>query len=184
MKLPDRTRAEQILVERCLAHDMTAWQQLVEGYDRRLKRAIWRMFGWRTQDRNLVADTAEEVWFRLFTDPKRLQAFDARRSCLVHFLLLQAIREIQRWHRAEHARAVRQQLVCEHRGQAAAEWWLPINVAVEDLLSPLPPRLKECGVVSAQGLNRHAMRPPPSRAAWQKLRQRLRQRLLEYVSAG
>jgi DNA-directed RNA polymerase specialized sigma24 family protein len=98
--------ADQRLVERCLAGDERAWEQLYQECHPRLVRAIKLLLGPDAGDSHLVDEMAARVWYALLRDGGRLLAsYDVERDArLGAFLMGLARIEIMRHTRSERRR--------------------------------------------------------------------------------
>src|SRR5947209_1618306 len=99
-----RIFAERKIVERCLAGDGDARQELFEQYDHGLRCSIGRRMR-RGSTEDVVAEIAARVWFALvrrnYCDLRR---YDWQRSSLANYLGQLARRQLQELRRAQMRR--------------------------------------------------------------------------------
>ncbi|OHB66336.1 MAG: hypothetical protein A2V70_10060 [Planctomycetes bacterium RBG_13_63_9] len=135
-------RADQRLVEQCLAGDERAWEQLYRQHHRRLLEAIKLLLGPEAADVHLVDEIAARVWYALLRDDGQLLArYDAERdSRLQAFLMGLARIEIMR-----HARSERRRKSREFTGgrrsleQRRISHW-QVSIMMNEFASTLTPR--------------------------------------------
>jgi DNA-directed RNA polymerase specialized sigma24 family protein len=176
---------DRLVVDRCVAGEAGAWDELYQRQHDGLCESIKSMFGARRGDPEVIEEIAARVWFRIVThDAALLDRFDPGRGCrLSTFLAAVAKREVAEFVRSERRRRRREYVACRPEMQAG-ELWEPWPTAdwpgfvesltprerqflVEDLLSP--------GDLSAQrmtAVNR-----------WQ-LSRRIRGKLCRFLDGG
>lgn len=108
----NNVQQDRQLVDRCLAGQPGAWDQLYTEVHTGLLVAIRRQLGARSSDPNLVDEIAARVWYALVADGGwRLDAFDASRGCrLSTYLATLARSEASGFFRAERRRRQRERL--------------------------------------------------------------------------
>lgn len=139
-----KVREDQRLVERCLADDEPAWEQLYRECHPQLLRAIKLLLGRDAGDAHLVDEMAARVWYTLLRNGGRLLAsYDAERDArLGAFLMGLARIEIMR-----HMRSERRRRSYEFLGgqQALAEGRIPdwqVITMMDEFSSTLTPQEK------------------------------------------
>ena len=103
-------RADRVLVDRCLAGDVAAWEQLYNQFHSPLCAAIKSLMSGHRSDPNVVDEIAARVWYALVKDDGQLlERFDPGRDLrLGAFLRGLARIEIMQYFRAEHRRNARE----------------------------------------------------------------------------
>jgi len=136
-------------VDRCLAGDVLAWEDLYGKCQPPLLLAIRVFLGRNASKQDLVEDIAAKVWFTVIDgQSKLLDRFDSDRGCrLTTFLAGVAKNEVSRHFRAERRRQSREALASRARygssnggstGSLAAT-----DIALTEFLSTLTPRERE-----------------------------------------
>jgi hypothetical protein len=103
-------QSDQLLVKRCLAGEVAAWEELYSRFHRPLCTAIRGMLGPGGSDLSRVVVIAARVWYALVrNDGELLNRFDpVQHTRLVGFLRGLAGIEITQYLRAEHRRRTRE----------------------------------------------------------------------------
>jgi len=177
--------ADRRLVERCLAGDVTAWEELYRQCHGPLCAAIKSLIV-PDRDPNLIDEIAACVWYALVkNDGEMLERFDPRRDLrLTSFLRGLARIEIMQYFRAEQRRRIRE----------AAAGRLPRNVAplsncqVNALLNEFTATLT---IGEQQFLEEYLLSPTQEEDTaecsianvWQR-RRRIRMKLLAFLHDG
>ncbi|MCO6454701.1 MAG: hypothetical protein J5I93_05300 [Pirellulaceae bacterium] len=120
---PDKIRAERYLVERCLAGETGAWDELYLLYHELLLAAVRLMFGPRHWDPNVVEEVAAQVWYAVVSNNAELLAqFDPDRGVrLITYLATIARSKASTMFRAEKRRRSREWQAHQARVPAASE---------------------------------------------------------------
>jgi DNA-directed RNA polymerase specialized sigma24 family protein len=154
-KKPSRERvassslADRRLVDRCLAGDVAAWDQLYGQCQPPLLLAIRVFLGANSRKQDLIEDIAAKVWFTVIDGQSELlNRFDAQRGCrLTTFLAGVAKNEISRYLRAERRRQNREAIASRARlgatRHSAWESLLGADIALTEFLATLTPRERE-----------------------------------------
>lgn len=111
--------ADAMLVERCVAGEVAAWEALYGQCHEPLLTSVRIMLGRQSNDANLVDEIAARVWYALVAkDGELLARYDSKRGArLVTFLRALAKDEISRHFRAEVRRRKRELEVLREKGQ-------------------------------------------------------------------
>jgi DNA-directed RNA polymerase specialized sigma24 family protein len=184
----DRVAADRHLVDRCVAGDAEAWEDLYERFHDLLLVSIKLMFGPRDWDPNLIEEVAARVWYAVVSnDAQLLDQFDPARGCrLTTFLATIAKSEASVYFRSERRRRVRERIASrpdEELDQGNGDWTL---AELREFVTQLTPKenafLKEFLLTPSgqNGLNGHEH--DCSDANRWKLASRVRKKLLEYLS--
>ncbi|PHR95878.1 MAG: hypothetical protein COA78_29415 [Blastopirellula sp.] len=99
------------LVDRCLAGDQTAWEELYHQQHQPLMNSIKALLGQNSRDANTVEEIAARVWYSMTTNnSQRLNRFDVQRNCrLSTYISLVAWDEMNQLFRSEGRRRIREQ---------------------------------------------------------------------------
>ncbi|MBN1588467.1 MAG: hypothetical protein JW888_03040 [Pirellulales bacterium] len=102
--------ADKVLVDRCLAGEVAAWEELYLQCHDSLLATIDAILGEGKSDRNLVDEIAARVWYALVAnDGQRLSAYSPDRGArLITFMRTVARDELGRHFRAERRRRRRE----------------------------------------------------------------------------
>ena len=105
-------KEDRALIDRCLAGDAGAWDELYGGTQPALWIAIGVLLGGGHTDPNLVDEIASRVWFAMIENDGRLLArFDPDKGArLITFLRIVARTEISRHFRRERRRQRRERI--------------------------------------------------------------------------
>ena len=177
----DGPRQDQQLVERCLAGDVGAWEELYSQCHGPLLALIKGML--RSPDANLIDEIAARVWYALVAnDGALLTRFDpARGSRLITFMRAIARDEAKRYFRAEVRRKERETVATRRKAvEAESEANVP-HFLVEEFLTTLSPGDRSFCLehVLATPTQDGAI-PASHPAGWQQTR-RLYKRLLAFL---
>jgi len=115
---------DRLVVERCVAGEAGAWDELYRRHHDGLCEAIKSMFGSRRGDPEVIDEIAARVWFRIVAHgADLLDRFDPRRGCrLSTFLAAVAKREVAEFVRSERRRRRREHAACRAEMQAGEQW--------------------------------------------------------------
>jgi RNA polymerase sigma factor (sigma-70 family) len=104
MVVPRNHEADRLLVERCLAGQAAAREQLVKQHQDRLRRSIRAGLGPdEAAKHDVVEDLAQKVWLSLFEkDGQRLGAYDPLQGSLDTYLASVARQQIAKYWRYRH----------------------------------------------------------------------------------
>jgi hypothetical protein len=132
-------QADRLLVERCLAGEVAAWDALYGQYRALLCAWIRWLLGSRPCDPNVVDEIAARVWYSLIeNDGRLLGRFDPRR----HVRLCSYFRGLARIHtllyfRDEHRRHARENQFGRERQRSIAVSELSDDVLLSDFADTL-----------------------------------------------
>ncbi len=132
-------QADRLLVKRCVAGEVTAWEELYGRFHGILCAAIRGMLGPRGSDLSRVDEIAARVWYALVcNDGELLDRFDpARHIRLGGFLRGLARMEIMKYFRAEcRQRAQEAASRCRESGASAVSDW-QVAAMIEDFARTL-----------------------------------------------
>lgn len=177
----DGPRQDQQLIERCLAGNVPAWEDLYAQCHGPLLALIKGML--HSADANLIDEIAARVWYTLVAnDGALLTRFDpARGNRLVTFLRAIARDEAKRYFRAEVRRRERETIATRQKSaEAESESHVP-HFLMEEFLTTLSPGdrsfcLEHVLATPPQDGGAPASRP----AGWQQTR-RLYKKLLAFL---
>jgi hypothetical protein len=107
---PEGVHADQLLIERCLAGEVSAWAELYNQHHTPLCASIKSLIGPGYCDPNLIDEIAARVWYALVkNDGRLLDRFDPNMNLrLGAFFRGLARIEIMQYFRAERRRHVRE----------------------------------------------------------------------------
>jgi hypothetical protein len=137
--------ADRLLAKRCLAGEVTAWEELYGRFHGPLCTAIGGMLGAGASDLSRVDEIAARVWYALVrNDGELLNRFDpARHTRLIGFLRGLARIELMQYFRAEHRRRTQEAACpCRESGASAASDW-QVTAMIEDFATTLTVREQE-----------------------------------------
>ena len=138
--------ADRRLAKRCVAGEVTAWEEMYGRFHESLCRAIRGMLGTGGSDLSRVDEIAARVWYALVRDDgELLNRFDpARHTRLAGFLRGLARIEIMQYYRAEFRRRAQETTCCTDRasGETAASAW-QVSAMIDDFASTLTPGEQE-----------------------------------------
>lgn len=178
-------KSDRQLVDRCLAGDVQAWEQLYLQCHPVLMASIRLLLGLKISDINLVEELAARVWFSLTTnDAERLARFNQDRGCrITTYLALLARDEAKRYFRSERRRKERE----KHSSRFTANpqyAHAPATLSdsmLNDFCDTLTPResqyYKECLLAPGDQKSKNDF---TSANSWQ-LRHRIHQKLLGFL---
>jgi hypothetical protein len=131
--------ADRQLAKRCLAGEVSAWEDLYGRFHEPLCRAIAGMLGAGGSDASRVDEIAARVWYALVrNDGELLDRFDpARHTRLGGFLRGLARIEIMQYFRTEYRRKNQEAACVLHAGSSAgfSDW--QVNAMIEDFATTL-----------------------------------------------
>jgi hypothetical protein len=111
--------ADARLVQRCLAGEVAAWEELYAQCHEPLLVSVRIMLNGQSKDANLVDEIAARVWYALVAkDGELLTRYNPQRARLVTFLRALAKDEIARHFRGEVRRRRRELLALRERPQS------------------------------------------------------------------
>ena len=176
---------DRLLVERCLAGEISAWSEIYRQFHERLLSSIRNLLGRQGQDTNLVEEIAARVWYALVkNDHELLGKFDARRGCrLSTFLFVLAKNETRVLFRSERRRKSREQLASRSELEGGLGGELGKTLSDEEFLVTLSPAEKTfyLDVLVARPAERElAQQAYSSEYLWQ-LRHRVRKKLERFI---
>lgn len=133
--------ADRLLVDRCLAGDVAAWEELYNQCHFPLCVAIKSLLGPGYRDLNLIDEIAARVWYALVrNDGELLDRFDPRQDLRVGTFLRGVARiEIMQYVRAERRRRLREAEAGRRprRDDALSGWQL--DVMLNEFTATLTP---------------------------------------------
>jgi DNA-directed RNA polymerase specialized sigma24 family protein len=173
-----------MLVDRCLAGDVTAWSSLYRQFHDSLMTAIRAFLGRSGHDANLVEEIAARVWYALVkNDFELLAKFTPQRGCrLSTFLSAVARNEARLLLRSERCRKTREQVASKQETQSASRSGAAAWPSDEEFLIMLSPaeRTFYLDVLLARHGNGKAA-AYTQQNQWQ-LRHRIRKKLERFIS--
>jgi hypothetical protein len=182
-------KADRLLVERCLAGDVPAWEKLYNQCHTPLCVSIKSLIGPTYCDPNLVDEIAARVWYALVrNDGQLLDRFDPSLDLrLGAFLRGLARVEIMQYFRAEQRRRTREiQAGRRHQGDDHLSDW-QVDAMLNEFAATLTPgeqRFLDEHLVSLLQEDEHADRAELSDAnVWQR-RHRIRSKLRAFFRDG
>jgi DNA-directed RNA polymerase specialized sigma24 family protein len=176
----DGPRHDQQLVERCLAGDVAAWEDIYAQCQDPLLALIKGML--RTPDASLIDEIAARVWYALVAnDGAILTRFDpSRGNRLITFMRAIARDEAKRYFRAEVRRRERE-TIATRRKSAEAESGAPIpHFLVDEFLTTLSPGDRSFCLEHVLSAPQDVGIPTSRPAGWQQTR-RLYKKLLAFL---
>jgi len=141
--------SDRALVDRCLAGDVLAWEDLYGKCQPPLLLAIRVFLGRNASKQDLVEDIAAKVWFTVIDGKSNLlNRFDSGRGCrLTTFLAGVAKNEVSRHFRAERRRQSREAIASWARSSTSNNGRFgslaSSDVALNEFLTTLTPRERE-----------------------------------------
>ena len=180
-----RARQDRILVDRCVAGDAEAWEQLYERYHRALLAAVRLMFGPKRWDANLVEEIVARVWYTVVADgASMLDRFDPSRGCrLSTYLATIAKSEAAAFFRAERRRRRRERIAARPESTEAPaplDWQRELS----EFAAKLTPRERQFLVdFLLAPPNGKPFTPLSATNRWQ-LRSRIRRKLQRFLRFG
>ena len=177
----DGPRQDQQLIERCLAGNVAAWEELYAQCHGPLLALIRGMLC--SADANLIDEIAARVWYALVAnDGALLTRFDPTRgNRLVTFLRAIARDEAKRYFRAEVRRRERETIATRQKSADAESDSLMPHFLMEEFLTTLSPIDRSFCVEHVLAAPHRDGDIPISRpAGWQQTR-RLYKKLLTFL---
>jgi DNA-directed RNA polymerase specialized sigma24 family protein len=137
-----RVLGDRDLVDRCLAGEVLAWQELYDRHHRGIVAAIRRFFRARSPDSNLVDEIAARSWYAIVADGGRvLGQFDPQRGCrLSTFLATIARSQAGQYLRSEQRRRRRERAVGRMAIEGPSDSAESAAVEMTEFLDTLTPR--------------------------------------------
>ena len=134
-------RADRLLIERCLAGEVAAWEELYAQCHEPLRRSIKVLLGRQGSDGNLVDEIAARVWYALVeNDGELLSRFDpARGARVMTFMGALAKDEICQHIRTEIRRRERELLSARAKGAGPDDDLAESVSSLREFLSTLTP---------------------------------------------
>ncbi|MEM9703970.1 MAG: sigma factor, partial [Planctomycetota bacterium] len=177
--IDERFLSDRRLVDRCVAGEVAAWQQLYEEYHRPLLRSLSSMLAGAISG-ELADELAARVWCTLAeNDGAALDRYDPRRGArFITFLRLIARDELKRHFRSEGRRRQREIVVGMSRqgsDDAESALWAGIDGFVEGL-TPAERRFFDDVLVPSDGNGEQSEERYSKTNRWQ-LRHRIREKL-------
>lgn len=175
---------ERKLVDRCLAGDVKAWEQLYAEQHSRLQRSIRAVLRGRGADSELIEEIAARVWYAVVSKGgELLDRFDSRRGCRLNtFLSVIARAEAAKLFRSESRRRRREAiaggLVTRSSGELAGQ---SFQQALSSFFATLTRREREYCLASMVQTPHNAAFSAPNAS---QLRRRVRMKLHQYVEAN
>jgi DNA-directed RNA polymerase specialized sigma24 family protein len=177
----DGPAADRRLVDRCLAGDDQAWQELFAQQHHRLLASIRSMFGRSVNDPNRVEEIAACLWYELVADKgELLNQFDVDQGCrLSTYLSALAKSTAVEIFRADKRRRRREVQVSQPELGGSLETEDQSNHRISTFLDRLTPRERGfCVEVLLNGTDSAGLYSPTN--DWQ-LRSRIRRKLREFA---
>src|SRR4051794_1172770 len=134
--------ADRQLIDRCLAAERAAWEELYRRFQPGLAAGVRSLLGRRREDEELVEEITARVWLSVLDRPDRLLApFDPSRHVrLSTYLTFLARKELQTYWRSERRRRWREDIAAALRGQGASGSPAEVDTAMQEFLALLTPR--------------------------------------------
>lgn len=178
-------QADRLLIDRCRAGEVAAWEMLYRQCHGPLLLAIKIFLGRYSAGEDLAEEIAARVWFNLVDDNGALlDRFDSRRGCrLTTFLAALAKRDVLRYLRGERRRHARENASRPSLGSQRA---LPpppeadFSVSLDEFLDTLSLREREF-CESYLLANSHDAGGAFSAANRWQLRHRVRRKLIDFL---
>ena len=136
---------DRVLVDRCLAGEVAAWEELYQRHHHGLLTAIQGMFGSRPPDANLTEEIAARVWYAVVANNAQLlDRFDVSRGCrLATYLAMIAKSEASSLFRSERRRRKREKTVSRRELKAIRSEETESGIEWREFLLALTPRERE-----------------------------------------
>lgn len=168
------------LVDRCLAGEADAWDELYHSFHGGLVATVRLLLGPAEWDINLVDEIVARIWYALVNrDGELLDRFDTSRGCRLSTYLAQLARsEISSFFRSERRRRNRER-IASRTGHEAAEDQMAAEF--EEFFATLTPREKEFCAAILLGHDPNAAETFSATNAW-KLQSRIRSKLRSHFS--
>jgi DNA-directed RNA polymerase specialized sigma24 family protein len=134
--------ADHRLVERCLAGEVAAWEELYAKCHDTLLASVRSLLGQAHDDPNLVDEIAARVWYALVADDGELLArYDPKRGArIVTFMRAIAKDEICRFFRTERRRRHREQIALRDKPAHHSDEQAQSEAALAEFWETLSPR--------------------------------------------
>jgi DNA-directed RNA polymerase specialized sigma24 family protein len=142
---PRALAADARLVERCIAGEVSAWEEIYRQCHNPLCTAIRIQLGRAGADSHLVDEMAARVWYALVDqDGKQLTKYDSRRGSILTFIRLIARKEVSHYFRAEQRR-LKKELAgfAERNRRDSAEQGESLTSMMAEFLTSLTPRERD-----------------------------------------
>lgn len=180
---PDKIRAERCLVDRCLAGETGAWDELYLLYHDLLLTTIRLMFGPRRWDPNLVEEVAAQVWYAVVSnDAELLAQFDPDRGVrLITYLATIARSKASTMFRSEKRRRSREWQAHQVRVPAASEQGEFPHLQFDEFRSTLTARERDFFDAELMGTDLEEAAESFTAAHRWQLRSRIQVKLRHYV---
>jgi hypothetical protein len=186
---PAGAQADRVLVDRCLAGEVAAWEELYRQCHDPLCAAIKMLLGPGFRDPNLVDDISARVWYALVkNDGELLDRFDPCRDLRLGVFFRGLARvELMQHFRAEQRRLCHEAEVGQRtRGNAPLNEW-QIGVLLKEFAATLTPgeqQFMEEYLLSLPGEGENSEGADLTDAnIWQR-RHRIRSKLLKFFHKG
>jgi hypothetical protein len=176
-------RADGLLAKRCMAGEVSAWEQLYTQCHEPLLVSIRIMLGSQSADANLVDEIAARVWYALVAnDGELLSRYKPSRGArLITFMRARANSEIVRYIRTEVRRHKRELVALrekpQYQGQDEAQ---PVNILAE-FFGTLTPRERVFCSEHLLGESSDVLAPAYSTSNIWQLSHRIRRKLLRFL---
>ena len=180
------TAADRRLVQRCVAGEVAAWEELYTQCHLPLLATINAMLGHGKSDPNVVDEIAARVWYALAAnDGELLSRYDPQRGArLTTFFRIVAKDETSRYFRTERRRREREAVALRERKQGLTADITPPAASLGEFLATLTPHERGfCGdyLLSApagSGVQRQSSLSPTT--IWQ-LTRRIHRKLMKFL---
>jgi DNA-directed RNA polymerase specialized sigma24 family protein len=136
---------QRVLVDRCLAGDGQAWNDLVRRFQPGLMSTVQRLLGKKARDAILVGDLVQEVWVLLWKNSCRLlRKFDGDKGDLPAYLASLARQKVHHYFLTLNRKKNLHQLSLSHRQFDDLEIWeAPLDQLLRDFCPCLTPNERE-----------------------------------------
>ncbi len=178
-------QADRLLIDRCRAGEVAAWEMLYRQCHGPLLLAIKIFLGRYSAGEDLAEEIAARVWFNLVDENGALlDRFDARRGCrLTTFLAALAKRDVLRYLRGERRRHARENASRPSLGSQRAVPPAPeadFSVSLDEFLDTLSLREREFCETYLLANSHDDLGEFSAANRWQ-LRHRVRRKLIDFL---
>jgi DNA-directed RNA polymerase specialized sigma24 family protein len=144
---------QRVLVDRCLAGDGQAWNDLVRRFQPGLMSTVQRLLGKKARDAILVGDLVQEVWVLLWKNSCRLlRKFDGAKGDLPAYLASLARQKVHHHFLAlNRKKSLHQRSLSQCQLDDLEIWEAPLDLLMEDFCPCLTPNERELVFEKALG---------------------------------
>ena len=140
-----RRESDACLVQRCVAGEVLAWEELYDQCHPPLLQYIKSTLGSNRGDPNLADELAARVWYALVADDgELLTRYDPKRGArLLTFIRAIAKDQMCRYFRSEKRRRKREAISLRASDRESLPAEMHMDVSFDEFLESLPPREQE-----------------------------------------